>query len=150
MRATDSAAVRRDLEDLDDGGRRVYLDQLRYDGIYDQIATHMRILIRGLGTTQRDVAAAMGTSETALSRLLRGTSVRRVKLETLVRFARALDVEIEDLLADPSVVIAARRPLPAAWTGRRVSWHGNVAYAADFVASDLPMGADHPDAAVAA
>lgn len=128
MFLSDSPVVQRDLAGLAPEQRREYLDALRYEGCYDELATNMRILLRVLGKTQREVAASMATSETALSRLLHGKAVRKAKLETLTKFARALDVDVRDLWRDPKEVAQSRedaqRPPPPAvtvWTTPQAS-----------------------------
>jgi transcriptional regulator with XRE-family HTH domain len=114
MRTIESPVVQRDLTGLSAAERREYLDILRYEGIYDEIATTMRILLRAAGRTQRAVAEAMGTSETALSRLLSGRSVRTARFDTLVRFAKALDVDVADLFGDPEATVSAMHKPPGA------------------------------------
>ena len=95
--------------------RHAFLESIRYDGFADDVATNMRILLRIQGYTQREVAERMGTSETALSRLLKGKAVRRAKLDTFIRFAQAIGVDVSDVFDDIDAVVRrldAKGPAP--------------------------------------
>ena len=151
MFLSDSPVVQRDLAALAPEQRRAYLDALRYEGCYDELATNMRILVRALGKTQREVAIAMATSETALSRLLHGKVVRKAKLETLTKFAKALDIEVRDLWRDPKEVVqsyedARRPPAPAItiWAAANVCLTRRVAPKVHWAPSSAACATSEP------
>ena len=98
MRLIDSPAVQTAANRHSSADRAVFLDAIRYEGVFDEVATNMRICLRRAGLTQREAAARLGTSETALSRMLRGRNVKNVKFETVVRFARAVGVDVLTLI----------------------------------------------------
>jgi transcriptional regulator with XRE-family HTH domain len=138
MRLIDSPVVQREAAAMAPADRQAFLASIRYDGFADDLATNMRILLRIQGCTQREVAERMGTSETALSRLLKGKAVRRAKLDTFIRFAKAIGVDVLDVFDDVDVVVqrlntkrleavAVDRPQPST-----VVWIDNLALGANF------------------
>lgn len=115
MRLLDSPVVQREAAAMPAADCQAFLESIRYDGFADDVATNMRILLRIQGCTQREVAERMGTSETALSRLLKGKAVRRAKLDTFIRFAQAIGVDVSDVFDDIDAVVRrldAKGPAP--------------------------------------
>ena len=87
--------------------QRKYVEHLRYEAIYTDLLVQMRVLLRAKGVTQAELAAKMETSQSAVSRMLNERQTRNLKLETLVRFARALDVDLQESLFDDPVLAPA-------------------------------------------
>ncbi len=145
MRLIDSPVVQGRADELSPEDRKVFLDTIRYEGVYDELATNMRILLRVQGKTQCDVAERMGTSESALSRLLHGKAVRKAKLETLVRFAKAIELDPLDLFGDlgtkPSLAPAVVVDAPAVPAKRSITvWRANVAYPQQYHSQQVTWG----------
>jgi len=86
--------------------RENYTEFLRYEAMYADLVTQMRVLLSSKGVSQKELAERMGTSESAVSRLLNASQVRNLKVETLVRFAKALGVGLQDTFFDDPVLDA--------------------------------------------
>ncbi|MCB9738727.1 MAG: helix-turn-helix domain-containing protein [Deltaproteobacteria bacterium] len=87
----------------------------RYGAVHQRLVQDMRILLRAHGVSQRDLAERMGTSESAISRMLDDETARGIKLDTIVRFAEAIGVDVAaSFFVDPALV-APKPQLPRVW-----------------------------------
>lgn len=92
----------------------------RYGAFHHRLIGDMRILLRSKGISQRELAKRMGTTESAISRLLDEDGARGVQAETIVRFAEALGVDLapswfaSERLVAPAPVESSRWSVAAA------------------------------------
>jgi DNA-binding XRE family transcriptional regulator len=91
-RTAAQAGARRAARSKDYRAARDEYERIRRLRMTNPIAAHLRERRFELGLTQKDVAAAAGTSHTAISRLERGAHTPN--LATLQRIAAVLDEEL--------------------------------------------------------
>lgn len=83
------------------------------DGVADAFAANLRRLRSGRGWSLRDFSAATGISPAHLSRL--ETGLRQPSLDVLVTLRRALEVDVDALLAANSTHMLLRRKAELVW-----------------------------------
>jgi len=87
-----------------------YMDRFLAEGVRRQLLIDLGDIRRARGLTQTQVAAAMGTSQSAVAKLERGESDPR--LSTVARYALAVGHRVEyalvPLSGDPAVADAQR------------------------------------------
>jgi transcriptional regulator with XRE-family HTH domain len=88
----------------------------RYGAVHQRLVQDMRILLRAHAVSQRDLAQRMGTSESAISRMLDDETARGIKLDTIVRFAEAIGVDVAPSFFVDSVLVAPKPQLPTVWS----------------------------------
>ncbi|MEY3015140.1 MAG: Helix-turn-helix domain [Pseudomonadota bacterium] len=111
-----SPVVERWIAALPEGDRAAARAHARYGAVHQRLVQDMRILLRAHAVSQRDLAERMGTSESAISRMLDDEAARGIKLDTIVRFAEAIGVDVApSFFVDPALV-APKPEAATMWT----------------------------------